>query len=292
MIEIFLRAIHLTLVGAALWLPVTCLALEVSWNHDQAAVRAQRKLIRAAVIGLVLGALTGLLYGTMLWEPAFQRALQAIGSRLPFAIVEFCFSLLLYLAYWTSLGSRIFSVRRWRLLRGLLLLVSITNLGYHFPTMLGVIHLVANLDAVQPMDSAHFRRVAFSPDVVVGSIHFLLSSVIVGSQIAIGLLRREAVSDRLLQAAAALALVATSAQWLSGIAAFLWLPRAAQIGLLSSPGYVSLSLILTTIWLFTAAQVGLIFQPRSAKWFFASSSVLGLILIQMSWIRWGLGKFI
>ncbi len=287
MIEIFLRAIHLTAVGAAFWLPAHCIALDLLPSYDQATQRAKRKLAFVAVLGLIFGALTGLLYGTLLWEPSIQSALLAIGSRLPFAIVEFCFSLVLYMVYWASLGSKAFVDRRWRVFRALLLLVAITNLGYHFPTLLGVVHHVANLDSIQTLDSAQFRRIAFSHKIVVDSIHFLLSSVIVGSQIAIGLLRSEAVSDRFLRATAACALLATFAQWLSGIAAFLWIPRAAQFGLLSRPGYLGLSIIIATVWLFTATQLGLVFRPRSAKWFFASSSLLAVILLQMSWIRCG-----
>ena len=105
MIEVFVRAIHLTVVGAAFWLPALCIALDFLPHYDQAKQQAQRKLASAATIGLILGGLTGLLYGGVLWGPAFQRALQAIGSRLPFAIIEFCFSLALYLVYWASLSA-------------------------------------------------------------------------------------------------------------------------------------------------------------------------------------------
>lgn len=285
MIEIALRAGHLVAVGMAVWLPAFCIALECHGEPTPTTTRAQRKLIAAAIIGLIVGGLTGVVYGAMLWEPGFQKALTAIGSRLAFAIVEFCFSLVLYGVYWVWLLRRKSSSRGGRGLQILVLLVAITNLAYHFPTLLGVVHRLTDFPLAGRLSSAEFRQVAFSPKVLADGVHFLIGSYVVATQVMLGLLRRDPVSDRFLRGAIVWAIVASCLQWPSGIAAFAYLPRAMQVTLVTLPGFIGLAIAMAIIWLLIVAQVGLYVRPRSSKWLWISGGLLGGILLVMSWIR-------
>ncbi len=285
MVRVVLMACHLVFVAIAAWLPVFCILMDLSQAYDETVRRVQRKLAMIATGNLVLGAITGLLLGWAIWEPAFSAALGAIGSRLPFAIVEFCFSFLIYVLYVVSLLHGRWLGRRGRIIRAAFLFVSLTNLWYHFPILLGVIHQLQELGVAERMTSAQFRQVAFSPKILLGAVHFLLASAIVGSLSAQWILRREPISDGFLRRVAMSSVVASVLQWPVGLAAYWRMPRQVQVELLAtSEGNIAIASVLAAVWLLLMAQISLIIFPRSKNGLAAVAIMVAVVMLQMCWL--------
>jgi hypothetical protein len=284
MIEVVILASHFVFVALAAWLPVYCVALDLGASHDEAERRVNRKLANAATINLALSALTGLMFGWAIWEPSLANALAAVGSRLWFGIVEFCFSLLIFAGVSLSHYRAKPASRIGRLFRAFALFVSITNLWYHFPLLLGVVHQLRVADSSEPLSSAGFRQVAFSAPVLVGAIHFLLTAAIWGSIAALWLARQDTVSDRWLRGVALVAAIATLMQWPVGFAAYWQMPRHAQIQLLSGENIAAMVMILSTVWLAMLAQAFLVLRPRAEFWLRVATALLGVVAVEMSWL--------
>lgn len=285
MLEILLRTVHLAAVGVAVWLPAYCMALDWRRNCDPNDARVQRKLILHTIHSMVVGAVTGALYGVMLWRPSFQAALTAIGPRLGFAIVEFCFTLAVFAAYWIWTFRKFALGRGWRLLAAFVLFVATTNVAYHFPILLGVVRHLSDHPGSSQLSSAEFRELGFSPTILFASLHFLLGSFAIANQVAIGLLRRESVSERFLRVSIGISLLTGLLQWPTGLLAFVRRSRDVRVDLVSFPDGVGLALAMGSVWVFMAMLIGLWFRPRSARWWIASTAGLCWVLIQMSWLR-------
>jgi hypothetical protein len=283
-IEVPMRTIHLLLVAAAAGLPLFCIALDLRRKSELAWRRAHRNLAFLATAGLLLGGLTGVLYGYLIWSRSLSSALQAVGSRLPFGIVEYLFTLVIYVGYAATFLSRQELSRKWHLFRAAMLFVAVTNLAYHFPTLLGIVRHLKDQGGVSPLNSSQFRGLAFSYPIALGSIHFLFGALIVASLIATWLIRDAADSNRFLRCVSAVSLAAMMAQWFSGLALYFEFPRNWQFQLTALWQWGGLPLLIGTAWFLTVCQIGLIFRPRSQRWLLAAAVSLAVLLIQMSWL--------
>lgn len=283
-IEVPIRTIHLLLVAAAAGLPLYCIALDLTRRTDPAWRRAHRTMAQLATAGLLLGGLVGVFYGYLIWSRSLSTALQAIGSRLPFGIVEYLFTLVIYIGYAATFYARHDLSRRWQIFRAAMLFVAVTNLAYHFPTLLGIVRHLKDLGGGSPLGSSQFRALAFSYPIALGSVHFLLSALILASLITTWLLNAIADSNRFSRGVAAVSLTAMLGQWFSGLALYFQFPRYWQFELTALWHWGGLPMLIGSAWTLTVCQIGLLIYPRSQRWLLAAVICLTILLIQMSWL--------
>jgi hypothetical protein len=285
MIFALLFTIHLVLVGTAAWLPLIAMLLDFPREYPSDTKQIQFRLMLAALVALVAGAVTGLLMGWMSWDAAFSQALWAIGSRLPFGIVEFGFSVLAFAVFLAWIQLQAAPSRRIRWLRAALIFVALTNLWYHFPILLGVIDQLRKSSVSQVLSSAEFRDRAFSAQSLVSAAHFWLSQPIIGGIAAAWLLRTMPSSNRLLRASAVGGLVASLAQWPVGLMSFWQLSPSTQVELLHTAAVLAMVIVLGTTWMLIGCQVLLVYEPRSRRALAWTTLVLAVLLFQMSWLH-------
>lgn len=282
MLEVVLRCLHLSLVSLAVGLPVYCIALDLIRHVDASWRRRHWKLAILAIVGLVGGGLSGLLYGVWLWSPRLSGALTAIGSRLTFGIVEFCFTLVIYIAYALSFSGRAAPSQAWRLFRAAMLFIAFTNLAYHFPTLLGVVRHLRDLNGSGILSSSQFRQFAFSTPILLGSLHFLSSAFVLSGFVTTAALRAEPSSHHFLRVLALISLTLTLGQWFTGFALYGMYPRNLQFELTFLWRWGGFPLMIATAWILTVSQIGLIVAPRSGRWLALAGASLAVLLIQVS----------
>ncbi len=182
LVLVFVQAAHLLCVNVSVGGPLVCLWLE--WREaraDALAGRVGRFLAWTSLLLYVIGMGLGLLLGWLLWTPAYATAVERLGSRAVFGIWELAFSLVL-LAVYAFWWQRSRAAGRWqRLLRATLPLMAGTNLLYHFPPLFAILSSFSGrgeMPAVA-LDSAGFRQLMFSGEVLSRAVHFWLASMAV-----------------------------------------------------------------------------------------------------------------
>jgi hypothetical protein len=203
-VEIVLLAVHLMCMNVASGAPLVALWLE--WKDrrgDVIAPQAARYLAAAAVIALFVGALLGLMLGWLRWTPAYQEIWQVqLSRKLKWGLVELGVSATMLVAYWLWRRWADLPTRRGFLGRSALLLLTSTNLLYHFPPILIIASKLA--DGAFPaaadvpsgvIDPPAFRRLMAFDEIPALSVHFALASVAMAGLMLLGLAVRRLKSD-------------------------------------------------------------------------------------------------
>src|SRR5262245_15994580 len=103
---------------------------------DAGAAEAARYLGRHAISGLCVGALLGLAIGWLSWNADYQSLwLGPLSYKLRWAVIEAGFSLVLIVGWWLWLPARPGATTWAMVTRGIIALLSSTNLLYHFPPL-------------------------------------------------------------------------------------------------------------------------------------------------------------
>jgi hypothetical protein len=183
-LETVLLASHLVCFNISAAVPLLCiwLAWSGSAREDGDRSRAGRQLAGDAVAALLLGGLLGGGLVGLHWQVDRTRLFEVAGqlsSRVVFGAWEFLFSLVLmtiYFLWWPSLARG-----RWwhRVCHALLAVLAATNLLYHFPPLFTILSQLRTTGFVpqRVVDSAAFRSLLVSPEVVVPTIHYWLASL-------------------------------------------------------------------------------------------------------------------
>lgn len=233
-----LLACHLLCVNAAAGGPLVAAWLD--WRGvrgDSEAAAAARYLAAWSLGGLLAGALLGLLIGGLQWTAEYRSLwLGPLSYKLWGAIIEAAFSLLLMLGWWLWLPRAAGGARWAAITRGVIALLSSTNLLYHFPVLFSV---AARLYDQGQTSGAVIRGAAFRRLVVMGetpalAMHVTLASIATAGVLLLGLaLRKQRGGD----AAGAAKIAITGGRWalaptLAQLPVGLWtlaaLPAAAQ----------------------------------------------------------------
>lgn len=174
-----LLAAHLLCVNVAAAGPLVCIWLE--WKErrgDALAGRTAGYLGTLSLVTLLAGGLLGLAIAAVSWSEHYQALwLGPMSYKAAWGVGEYAFSLLIAGGY---LLWRLAASERLRDLRIIVLLLSGTNLLYHFPFLFTVASDVfMEQDLPQTLKAAAFRREMIRPDVLARVVHVLLASIAV-----------------------------------------------------------------------------------------------------------------
>lgn len=183
---ILLLAGHLLCVNVAAAGPLVCIWLD--WREgrgDAVAGRAASYLGQLSLWTLLLGGLLGLAIGGLSWNDQYAVLWTGpMSYKAAWGVGEYAFSLLLAAGYvmWRS-----YAAGRLRALRCFALLLSGTNLLYHFPLLFTVASDVYPLaQSLNPLSAADFRRWMVRPDVLARVVHVVIASFAVTGVTLIG----------------------------------------------------------------------------------------------------------
>lgn len=233
----FILSAHLILVSVASGVP-----LVVCWTIWRPKGSFELSLcgpiLKMSLWSLIVGALFGVGYGTLVWDGTLAKSLEVTGSRLTFAIIEFLFSLSIIGLAWWRVDRSGYSPGKFE--RGLVtfgLVAAATNLLYHFPIFFGVIEeLKAQVDnASTTLSSGEFREIAFSTKVLYPALHFLYAIGIISAHAAIVCaLNRDIPKDapsRFIRWLLGISMAAALLQIPLGLASIDAMPRLEQIAI-------------------------------------------------------------
>ena len=183
---IFLLAAHLLCVNVASAGPLVCIWLE--WREgrgDSLAGQTTNYLAMLALITLLAGGLLGLAVAGVSWNERYQELwTRPMSYKAVWGVGEYVFSLLIAVAY---LLWRRFASRRLRGLRYFVLLLSGTNLLYHFPFLFTVASdVILERELPDTLKAAAFRHEMMRPDVLARVVHVWLASFAVTGVTLIG----------------------------------------------------------------------------------------------------------
>lgn len=178
--SVFLLSAHLMAMQIAGAGPLIASVLDWCGVRHPVLERLTRWSWYAFWLGVVLG------FGVaatqvILVQREYTRALEVLAYKLKWGVAElvvFAIGLWIYLWGWRCLRSS--RLRRgWHIAIGLL---TATNLLYHFPSLMLLFTRVAaeRIDVAEPMRAAAYREVAFQGDVLAGTVHFWLASLVAG----------------------------------------------------------------------------------------------------------------
>ncbi|MBM4000453.1 MAG: hypothetical protein FJ297_13105 [Planctomycetes bacterium] len=231
---------HLLCVNVATGGPLLAVALE--WKEhrgDRAAGILGRRLLRAAIGGLLIGGMLGLASGWPQWSVGLREVAARLPSKILFGIIEVAFSLILMLVharFWRRATESSFAAR---CVRSFLAMLAFTNLAYHFPVLFTVISELVHAggDATDGIASSEFRGLIVSGSVLPRSIHAILASIAVsGLWTAVLASDRNADSEengwRLVRWGACWALIPTLVQIPVGLWVLTRLPPSGQRALM------------------------------------------------------------
>jgi len=258
--KLILLPVHLICMNVAAAGPLVCIWLDGKSSRSDAAATAQQYLARWAWRLILVGAVSGLALGWLAWDAEYAAQLRRFSARITWGLAEFVFSAAILGSYavWVTAQPRPGSATRW--CRAILALAAATNLLYHFPPLFTLIANAAakNADS-SPVDSATFRRLLVSAEVLAMTTHFLLASLAVTGMTLMTLALRRgtdaAHGQRVAGWGSSLALAATALQFPSGLWLMLSLPAQKQQRLLGHDG-IATSLfgvsVLVAFWLLHA----------------------------------------
>ncbi len=143
---------------------------------DEAVRRGATWMAWMSLLALFVGAILGLVVGFLVWDDDFRNALSRLHGKLAWGTLEWLFSLILtaLVAWWWRKRP---DATGWpRRLRGLLSLLSATNLLYHFSFLFFVMQKVADEGGEGPIDAARFREYMADGLILAQAVHFLLAT--------------------------------------------------------------------------------------------------------------------
>lgn len=206
-LTVVVLSLHLMCMNLASAGPICCLGFEIGESRGGVlAGKIGRWIANLSIFAFIVGSVLGLLLGWLVWTEQFSGALSLVESRVFYGVLELVFSLLLMIPYalWWRFAKP--TTPFWlRLLRMSLPLLAGTNLLYHFPMLFSVVaRLSTTKDApLEPLSSAAFRTMAFSPEFVARSLHFTLAAFAVcgAALIVYALISRKLTEDQQKQTA-------------------------------------------------------------------------------------------
>lgn len=248
--EIILLTAHLVCMNVASGGPLVALWLE--WKDrrgDAVAPQAARYLATAAILALLVGSLLGLLIGWLKWTPEYAEIWQVrLWNKVKWGLGELAVSAVLLIGYWFWRKRATLPTRRGYIGRSLLLLITSTNLLYHFPTLLMVGSKLAEGSFPSDVDipagtltARQFRPLLLHDEIPALSVHFGLASVAMAGVTLFGLALRRLRSDedprgahRIIAWGGWSALVATGLQLVVGLWLLVTTPPDMQSQLIGS----------------------------------------------------------
>lgn len=202
-VEIVLLAAHLMCMNVAAGAPLVAVWLE--WKDrrgDAIAPRAARYLAKCAAVALLAGSVLGLALGWLRWTPEYQTIWQVqLADKLRWGIRELIVSLVTLLIY--LVWRRVELPTRFGFIgRSCLLLLTGTNLLYHFPPLLIVANKFADGAIPRSIEipgnivtAQVFRQLMLLDETPALWIHFGLASIAMGGLVLLGLSLRRLKSD-------------------------------------------------------------------------------------------------
>lgn len=197
MVELLLTlllAAHLLCVNVASGGPL--LAAWLDWRGtrgDDVATTAATYLARASLLGLVVGAVLGLIVGCLKWDADYRSLwLGPLSYKLHWAVIEAIFSLVLMIGWWLWLPGRARGASRAMAARCLIAVLAATNLLYHFPPLFSVAARLDDAGQVsgEQIGPAAFRRLMVAGDTPAIFLHVVLASLAVAGIMLLGLAMR------------------------------------------------------------------------------------------------------
>ncbi|HEY2416243.1 MAG TPA: hypothetical protein VGI40_28640 [Pirellulaceae bacterium] len=188
-----LLAAHLLCVNVAGGGPIVGAWLD--WRvtrGDEAAAGGAVYLGRASWLGLLFGAVLGVLIGWLKWDAEYESLwLGPMSYKMKWAIVEAVFSLVLIGGWWLWLPRKAGGSRWAMCMRSFIAVLAATNLLYHFPMLFSV---AAQLQEAGETTGAAIGGRAFRAlvhtDTILLTIHVTLASIAVAGVVLAGLASR------------------------------------------------------------------------------------------------------
>lgn len=186
-----LLAAHLLCVDVAAGGPLVAAWLDWRSRGDKAAGRAAKWLAGWSLVGLFAGAVLGVAIGWLKWDADYRSLWTGpLSYKLHWAGIEALFSLVLMIVWWLWLLASSSAGGKWlSIVRGLIAVLSSTNLLYHFPILFSV---AARLDDTGRTAGERIGGAAFRPLMIVDetpaiAVHVALASVAVAATMLLGL---------------------------------------------------------------------------------------------------------
>lgn len=257
LITIFLSA-HLLCMNVCSAGPLLCIWL----NRKQATADSKAVGLDLAwhcLWLLAIGIVLGLLLGTTSWAFGDRDLLDALPlfrSKVLWGIAEIGCSFGWLWGYWAWLKWRPPTSTLTRILHASLPILSATNLLYHFPPLMTLLSQAANGDLVisEPLDSAAYRALVFTPHVMAHALHIWLASFAVSGVFLFWLTRNLTAPEPFYLLGSRVALVATLAQIGSGVWLLLATPADKQSQLLGSDLWTTGLLVVSILAAFQLLQ--------------------------------------
>ena len=186
LVEVFILAIHLILVGIGACLPLAVVLLNRKMlridnsGHCDAIWQFSRRLMKVSIQAVTLGSIFGLLLAGVLWSEDFHNRCHLVMTKMKWAGVEWLFSMLvfggIYFQWAKAPGAR----RAFWIRSGLIFLAAL-NLLYHFPSLFLVITAIPTdvVDALTrsatELSRDTYNEIVFSSTMVSRWLHATLA---------------------------------------------------------------------------------------------------------------------
>ncbi len=225
-----------------------------------AAKQCALKLAWASYWALVVGILFGITLGTLAWFTGDRKLVETLPlfrSKVNWGMAELGCSLVWTLGYWAWMKWRppVGVLARWA--HAGLAALTATNLLYHFPPLMTVMSKVASgeLEVTSHVDSAAFRGLIYSPNVMAHTLHIWLASFAVTGVYLFWLARKLENPQPVFVTGARIALLATVAQLGSGLWLLVVIPPQKQSLLLGGNLLATGLLLLSMLAAFQLLQL-------------------------------------
>ena len=260
LLEALLLTAHLLLVNVASGGPLVAIWLD--WRGvrgDEAAAKAAAYLARASVLGLIVGAVLGVLIGWLKWNAEYRALwLGPLSYKLLWAGIEAIFSALLLVGWWLWLPGRAGGSFRAMATRGLMAVLAATNLLYHFPILFSVAERLADAGQISGprITGAEFRRLMIAGETPALAVHVVLASIAVAGVMLLGLALRElrrgddGSATRIAVWGGRIALVPSLLQLPVGLWTLAALPAAAQSRIMGADAIGTVLFVLSLLAVF------------------------------------------
>jgi hypothetical protein len=304
-----LLATHQMAASVASLGPLFCVWLESpAARGDRVARRLAHSLAWHTLAALALTAAVGVFQGWLAWDDDYRSAVDKLGAKVFYGILELLFSAVLMACLAVSwqrqrrrdaeaavpspaeVAPAEVAPLRGRWLRVALAILAGTNLAYHFPILMVVLaRLVTGEDpAASVLTAADFRQRIIEPAVFARCLHFWLASVAVTGGWLLAIAWRWGGDDAapIARWGARLAVVPTLLQLPSGIWLLSELPPLRQSRLLGGDGLATAAFatsVLLALWLLNqlaAIGFGETDRPRLGR----AAATLVAVLTLMAYV--------